>query len=191
MKTCSKCKSEKELSAFYFRKDTGKHRGQCITCYQSVCSAWVDANYSRVRQAQATHFQENKDAIMARRKHRRNTVPQVNIVHKLRSRMNMALDGKIKQSTSMKLLGCTAEQWRKHLESQFTEGMAWGQRGEWAIDHILPCAAFDLTKKKHQKYCFHWSNTQPMLTGDNLAKSDKYCPDELEAYLKSDLPEAI
>ena len=32
-KICTKCKIEKELSEFYFRKDSGKHRNKCKKCF--------------------------------------------------------------------------------------------------------------------------------------------------------------
>ena len=49
--------------------------------------------------------------------------------------------------------------------------MAWdnygtGQNGkgtqEWQIDHIKPCASFDLSKESEQKKCFHYTNLQPL-----------------------------
>jgi len=76
---------------------------------------------------------------------------------------------------STELLGCTIEHVRDHLESQFTEGMTWDNmgRGGWHIDHIIPCAFFDLTKPSHQKVCFNWQNLQPLWESDNCAKGDK------------------
>jgi len=76
---------------------------------------------------------------------------------------------------STELLGCTIEHVRDHLESQFTEGMTWDNmgRGGWHIDHIIPCAFFDLTKPSHQKVCFNWQNLQPLWEQDNCAKGDK------------------
>lgn len=76
---------------------------------------------------------------------------------------------------SMELLGCTIEQIRDHLESQFTEGMTWDNmgRGGWHIDHIIPCAFFDLTKPSHQKVCFNYQNLQPLWASDNCSKGDK------------------
>jgi fatty-acid desaturase len=41
------------------------------------------------------------------------------------------------------------------------------------IDHIKPCASFDLTDPNEQRKCFHWSNMQPLLAKDNRMKSDK------------------
>jgi hypothetical protein len=43
----------------------------------------------------------------------------------------------------------------------------------WHIDHIKPCAEFDLTKEEEQE-CFHYSNTQPLWAEDNLSKGDKW-----------------
>ena len=48
-----------------------------------------------------------------------------------------------------------------------------GFRG-WHIDHIKPCASFDLTDPKQQQQCFHYSNLQPLWWYDNLSKGDKY-----------------
>jgi hypothetical protein len=76
---------------------------------------------------------------------------------------------------SMELLGCTIEHVRDHLESQFTAGMTWDNmgRGGWHIDHIIPCAFFDLTKPSHQKVCFNYQNLQPMWESENCSKKDK------------------
>lgn len=47
----------------------------------------------------------------------------------------------------MKLVGCTVDELRAHLESTWTEGMSWETygRGEncWVIDHIKPLASFE------------------------------------------------
>lgn len=53
--------------------------------------------------------------------------------------------------------------------------MSWenyGIRG-WHIDHIKPCASFDLSIIEEQKECFHYTNLQPLWWHENLAKSDK------------------
>lgn len=72
------------------------------------------------------------------------------------------------------LLGCTVEKFKEHLESQFDEKMSWENYSNtgWHIDHIVPCAYFDLTRKSHQRRCFHYINMQPMWSTENITKSD-------------------
>ena len=75
----------------------------------------------------------------------------------------------------MNLLGCSPDFFKRHLESKFTEGMSWENYGTkgWHIDHIKPCASFDLTIESEQIECFHFSNLQPLWWYDNIEKSDK------------------
>jgi len=42
------------------------------------------------------------------------------------------------------------------------------------MDHIKPCASFDLSKPKEQSKCFHYSNLQPLWAEDNLKKGSLY-----------------
>lgn len=71
------------------------------------------------------------------------------------------------------LIGCTPDKLRRHLESRFTEGMTWRlvMEGEVHIDHIKPCAAFDLLIPEEQQKCFHFSNLQPLWAKDNFGKN--------------------
>ena len=90
----------------------------------------------------------------------------------LRSRVKNALNGK-NHSDYIELLGCTLEQYKQYLESQFRDGMSWDNQGKvWQIDHIIPCVAFDLSVPEQQKECFNYKNTQPLLVEENLSKSD-------------------
>lgn len=54
--------------------------------------------------------------------------------------------------------------------------MSWENRGNfgWHVDHIKPCASFDLTKPEEQAKCFHYTNLQPLWARENIAKGDKY-----------------
>ena len=65
-----------------------------------------------------------------------------------------------KQSKFKKLLGIEIDQFIKHIESQFTIEMSWGNRGyeTWHIYHIRPCESFDLSDKDQQLVCFNYRN---------------------------------
>jgi hypothetical protein len=72
-------------------------------------------------------------------------------------------------------VGCNLQELREHLEKQFTIGMSWENQGQWHIDHIRPCASFDLSKEEERHKCFHYKNLQPLWASDNLSKGSKYC----------------
>lgn len=93
--------------------------------------------------------------------------------HKISGRIRTALKegyGEKSRTSCLEYIGCSIPQLRKHLESQFTDGMTWDNHGEWHIDHIKPCAAFDLSNEDEQLQCFHYSNVQPLWADDNLKK---------------------
>jgi hypothetical protein len=79
-----------------------------------------------------------------------------------------------KSKSCLKYIGCSIPKLREHLESQFTQGMAWDNHGEWHIDHIKPCAAFDLSNEDEQRECFHYLNLQPLWAKDNIRKGAKW-----------------
>lgn len=90
-----------------------------------------------------------------------------------RSRIYSALQGKYKDETFIGLIGCTTKELIEHLESQFDEKMSWENHGEWHIDHIKPCDAFDLSNEEERFKCFHYSNLQPLWAQENLRKGAK------------------
>ena len=101
---------------------------------------------------------------------RRRTDPNFKILTILRGRIKDVLKGHSKSDSTINILGCTIEELWIHLESKFTEGMTRQNHGKWHVDHIIPCASFDLTKPEQQVKCFHYTNLQPLWALDNLKK---------------------
>jgi len=97
------------------------------------------------------------------------------IASRLRHRLYTALKAnKTSKSYSvMYLLGCDMNIFKEYLSDKFKEGMSWENYGAWHIDHIKPCALFDLTDIQEQKKCFHYSNLQPLWAEENLHKNTK------------------
>lgn len=95
-------------------------------------------------------------------------------IKKVKNDLNIEVN---KCAKTLDLLGCSLSELKIHLENQFTEGMNWQNHGygddKWHIDHIRPCASFDLTDPEQQKQCFHYTNLQPLWQKDNLIKKDK------------------
>jgi len=81
-----------------------------------------------------------------------------------------------KSDRTMKLLGCTGVELKLYLESKFLPEMTWENYGRngWHIDHIKPCASFDLSNPEEQRKCFHYTNLQPLWACDNIRKGKKY-----------------
>lgn len=96
------------------------------------------------------------------------------ILRSLRARLREGLKSQNvkKLNRTMDLVGCTIKELIKHIESQFLYGMNWNNYGKkWSVDHIKPCASFDLNKIEEQRKCFHYTNLQPMWIKDNSIKS--------------------
>jgi len=93
----------------------------------------------------------------------------------LKGRIRAALKGNRKSAHTLELIGCSIEELRLHLERQFVVGMTWENYGYdgWHIDHIRPCASFDLSKPEQQRVCFHFTNLQPLWAADNKSKRDR------------------
>lgn len=95
------------------------------------------------------------------------------LAHILRTRIYQALKNR-KTIHTYSLVGCSIENLRCYLENQFDDGMSWKNYGKWHIDHIIPCASFDLTQEDEQKRAFHFSNLQPLWASKNLSKGARY-----------------
>ena len=86
---------------------------------------------------------------------------------------------KSKTKFSVNFLGL--ESWellRKHIESQFTEGMNWNNHGigrdntTWHIDHIIPISSAINEEEVYRLN--HYTNLRPMWGSDNIRKSNKF-----------------
>jgi len=108
---------------------------------------------------------------------KRKTDLNFKLIANLRSRIWIAVKKNTKGEGTKELLGCTVAFLKEYLESKFTEGMTWGNYGRggktWQIDHIKPCASFDMSIGKEQKKCFHYTNLQPLWQKDNLEKRSR------------------
>ena len=109
------------------------------------------------------------------RAHLYNGEPTFKLAVCLRGRIRKALRGISKSDATLTLLGCSLEELKAHLESQFLPGMTWknyGYRG-WHVDHARPCASFDLTDSQQQAVCFNYRNLRPMWRFDNQSKGSR------------------
>lgn len=78
------------------------------------------------------------------------------------------------RSNAARLLGCSIEALRRHLEKMFTKEMSWKNYGKtWEIDHILPLSAFDLSVPNQLSLVCHFTNLRPLQIGKNRRKGNR------------------
>jgi hypothetical protein len=165
-KNCTCCKKILILSEFKPQKN-GRFG---VT---SLCKVCFNIKWNQYQQQ--TGQQNNRNKI------RRQTDPQYKIKQILRGRYLDAIKrhttgGRVnKFHSAIDLIGCDIEFYKQYIEQQFKHDMTWENHGIlWEIDHIKPCASFNLIDPNQQKECFHYINTQPLYRSDNRSKGSKY-----------------
>jgi len=133
-------------------------------------------NKEKLRQKKLEYRIKHRKIICTRqykyRDRKRKTDPYFKLIDNLRNRIYCVLKGKTKKSTrTLNLLGVeNISEVKLHLEKQFESWMNWENHGLWHIDHIKPCAKFDLTCPVQQLACFHYSNLRPLGAFENMSK---------------------
>ncbi len=130
----------------------------------------VRENHLRFKRANPTYSKEYGA-------NRRSSDIAFRIRGNLQRRIVKALKGTSKIETSIRLLGCSPAFLVGYLENLFQSGMTWGNyglgSGKWNVDHVTPCASFDLNNAGEQRRCFHFTNLQPLWSVDNIRKGNK------------------
>lgn len=104
--------------------------------------------------------------------------PENKIRHALRHRAWLVLHGKKKMAPTMRYVGCSAEELKAHLASQFKPGMNWENHGTkgWHIDHKRPLASFAFflpdgsINEEELRRAMHFTNLQPLWYWENASK---------------------
>ena len=188
----------KECFAKYYRKNrekakanNAKYRRENSEKIKSRRAKYYRENPEKIKAKNAKYRRENPEKIKEllakyRRENREKIKEYLKKCYKnddnfkirvlLRGRILDSLKAQSakKSNKTLELIGCSVNELWEHLEGQFTDGMTRQNQGEWHIDHIKPCSAFDLTDPKQQKECFNYKNLQPLWAQDNLKKSNKW-----------------
>ena len=178
-----------------------KNAANCRQWYQNKGRAqvianskqWAKDNPEKRKEAANKWARElNRDPVRNARKNKMRREGNRSALHKIRYqedrnyRLMLGLKGRIQQALKLQcgrkayktaeLLGCSIPEFKEWIASQFEDGMSWDNYGlhGWHIDHIRPCASFDLTDPEQQKQCFHYTNQQPLWAKDNMAKGAKW-----------------
>lgn len=194
LKECRKCGENKPATKeyFYANKGTADKLGvYCKDCQKKILQEWKEKNPNKVKKNRVKHNSKPKTKLLMQKANARNFSlksqreyrakrEKVDVGFKIQRRIRSRIAVVVKRCNAQKsdrtinLIGCSVNILKTHLEKQFTEGMTWENYGEWHVDHIIPCAAFDFTKKEDQLKCFNYKNLQPLWAYDNKSKGAKY-----------------
>ena len=166
-KKCCKCKNWKSLDNYnYCKSHWDNLRVDCKDCLVQ----WRKQNRKKLTEKQLIY-----------EKTRKLTDAEFKLVCTLRSRLGCAIkrQNSNKNNTTIDLLGCSVSFLKGYFEAKFKDGMTWENHGEWHIDHIKPCASFNLLDEEQQKKCFHYTNLQPLWGSENLSKGCKFIDDNI------------
>lgn len=136
---------------------------------QATLSAKNKAKYYIIKNPERAAFNAKRKDVFHNDEHHK-------ILRRTRSKMLRLLNrGRpVRDNKFAKVLGCSTKEFCQYLESQFEEGMTWENhgvgRGRWNIDHIKPCANFDLTDQKQFNECWHHTNMRPLWAEQNLSE---------------------
>lgn len=209
-KVCNKCTLEKDLSEFYFRKDSGKHRNSCIDCEKNRVKQYYSKN-SETRIKYGKNYHKNNKETCNKRisKYRKTEVGrkkknELNKLYRIRNQENdlfrltqnirslishyIKSRGFRKTSKTAQILGCSFEEFRIHIENQFEPWMNWSNHGiysdlerRWQLDHIIPASS---AKDEAELIRLnHYSNFQPLCAKENNWKSNKIMTQGLDKII--------
>jgi hypothetical protein len=147
------------------------------TCLKSR-EKWLKNNLDRRKEYTKNYYKNNSDKYKEYTKNYKKERYKNDILFKLSCKLRhfiwKSLNKKqqIKSKKCLDVLGCSLNELKQYIESQFVEGMTWENYGEWHIDHIKPLY---LGENEEEIYKLnHYSNFQPLWAKDNLKKSKKY-----------------
>lgn len=196
MKNCIKCKVQKHLTEFYKNKRSKDgYLGTCKICfaeynknnYKDNLKYFIEYrienkdkfkeyylnNFEKSKEYYKKYNLENKDKRNNNVKHRKLIDPLFKLRCNISTLINISIknNGYTKKSKSYKILGCSYEEFKEHLEKQFVKGMNWNNAGEWHLDHIYPVS---LAKDEEELIRLnHYTNFQPLWAIDNIKKANK------------------
>jgi len=136
---------------------------------------WDKKNPDKKRASCRKWSAKNMDKVLVMRKrhyHKKSTTSKLAV--RIRNRIRDSLKYGWKSQKSQVLIGCTFEALKIHLERQFTKEMTWENYGiYWHVDHIRPCASYDLTVESEQLACFNFRNLRPLEKMENIRKGNR------------------
>lgn len=134
---------------------------------------YLKENKEKINKIKKDYKLRNRDKILLEKRdyyQRKKNDPIFALTKRLRQGIYRSIRG-IKLRSSLDILGCTEEEFKIHIENQFTEGMSWDRLGEIHIDHIIPISSAETIDDVYRLN--YYTNLQPLWARDNIQKYNK------------------
>jgi hypothetical protein len=157
-KSCTVCNCVKPIDDYY------KNTRKCKSCISAARK--VKAASKPVKQRELS---TRAASVRIRLKR------QTDTLFKLRSNIGtsianaLAAQGYKKTTRTAAILGCSFQQFKQYLESQFLPGMSWINRNLWHIDHHIVPVSF-ANNEQELLMLNHYTNLRPLWIELNLSK---------------------
>ena len=166
--------SRKEYMREYNRQYRLRNKEKLSEYYKE----WKSANKDSVASYKKQWVTENREKMREYWREYRKDLYANDLLFSLKKRirnligLSLSSRGYSKRSKTFQILGCEFDEFIRHLESQFTDGMSWDNRDEWHIDHIVPLAS--ATSEDDVMKLNHFTNLRPLWAIDNLRKGSRH-----------------
>lgn len=180
-KICKICNLYKMINNYFTSKQTlDGYYGYCKSCSNNKKQNNPNAKL-KAPEYRAKHklIYGEVDKLKKRERYKNDIAFKISCT--IRSRVNQSLKTKFTKHT-VDIIGCNIDFFKQWIEYQFEDWMSWDNFGDWHLDHVRPCASFDLSDKEQQLLCFSWKNYQPLQKELNLKKNDKVFEDLIMSH---------
>jgi hypothetical protein len=199
-KKCIKCNQIKQLNEYYLNSN-GYYQSKCKVCdfeyrkSKRVNNPTIYKDYNtqyrknnpnypenwkknnpEYKKYAKQYYIENKEYFKQYYKQYQSNKRNSNNIFKLKQNIRNSIIRYLKNpknNNTEQILGCTFDELKQHIESQWVEDMSWDNwtKEGWHIDHIIPLSS--ATTEEELYKLNHYTNLQPLWASENQSKGSK------------------
>ena len=153
-----------------YREKNKIHRAELKKSYKKI-------NKEHIKEKDRIYRQKNREKINAYARKYHNNLLRTDSTYRLKCNIHSLIctsfkrNGFSKKGNTEKILGCTYEEFIKHIEKQFLKGMTWENKSLWHIDHVVPISSANTESEVIELN--HFTNLRPLWAEENRHKSAK------------------
>ena len=165
-----------KVKAYQNRPDVKeKHKASSLKYFhknKEKYAEYVEVNKDKIKDYQAQYREENREELNKKLISKIQSDPLLRIKTNIRNRISKLKIRKVGGKTQ-NILGCSFQEFRKHIENKFEPWMNWDNYGRyngefnygWDLDHIVPLSS--AKSEEEVVKLNHYTNFQPLCSKTN------------------------